>query len=138
MESLQERLEGLDSVLAARLGGTPVSLQPIPGEIPVVQIVIGGREELPIFVTASADQVLCICYLWMDEEIDPDRRLELLEVLMDLNPAIPLSAFGRVEGRYVLFGALAYDAKMDDIASDVVALSDNAIDALDALSDYLQ
>lgn len=137
MKSLQERIEGLDAVLGARLGGVSVSLQPIPGEIPVIQAVIGGREELPIFVTASADQVLCLCYLWKDEEIVPEKRQELLELLLDLNPAIPLSAFGRVEGRYVLFGSLANDARVDDIASDIVALSDNAIDALDALSDYL-
>jgi uncharacterized protein YjfI (DUF2170 family) len=137
MKSLQERLGGLDVILGARLGGAPVSLQPIPGEIPVIQAVIGGREELPIFITASDDQVLCICYLWTDEEIIPAKRPELLELLLDLNPAIPLSSFGRVEGRYVLFGALARDAHIDDIASDVAALSDNAIDALDALSAYL-
>lgn len=138
MKPLQERLEGLESVLGARLGGAPVSLQPIPGEIPVIQAVIGGREELPIFITASAEQTLCICYLWTDEEIIPEKRLELLELLMDLNPAIPLSAFGRIEGRYVLYGALAHDASIVDIAGDIAALSDNALDALDALSVYLQ
>ncbi|MDR2261105.1 MAG: YjfI family protein [Azoarcus sp.] len=137
MKSLQERLGGLDTVLSARLGGAPVSLQPMPGEIPVIQTVIGGREELPIFITASDAQVLCICYLWKDDEIVPEKRLELLELLLDLNPAIPLSSFGKVEGRYVLFGALSRDARIDDIASDIVALSDNAIDALDALSGYL-
>ncbi|MDR0716364.1 MAG: YjfI family protein [Azoarcus sp.] len=137
MKSLQERLGGLDMVLSARLGGASVSLQPMPGEIPVIQTVIGGREELPIFITASDAQVLCICYLWQDDEIVPEKRLELLELLLDLNPAIPLSSFGKVEGRYVLFGALSRDARIDDIASDIVALSDNAIDALDALSSYL-
>ncbi|MDR2031176.1 MAG: YjfI family protein [Azoarcus sp.] len=137
MKSLQERLGGLDTLLSARLGGASVSLQPIPGEIPVIQTVIGGREELPIFVTVSDEQVLCICYLWKENEIVPGKRQELLELLLDLNPAIPLSSFGKVEGRYVLFGALSRDARIDDIASDIVALSDNAIDALDALSGYL-
>ncbi|MDR1227473.1 MAG: YjfI family protein [Azoarcus sp.] len=137
MKSLQERLGGLDAVLSARLGGTPISLQPIPGEIPVIQTVIGGREELPIFITVSDDQILCICHLWTDGEIIPEKRPELLELLLDLNPAIPLSSFGRAEGRYILYGALARDARIDDIANDIAALSDNAIDALDALSDYL-
>ncbi|MDR0777166.1 MAG: YjfI family protein [Azonexus sp.] len=137
MQSLQKRLEGLDALLEARLFDVPVSLQPIPGEVPVVQVVIGGREELPIFITASPDQILCICYLWRDAEIRPEKRLELLELMLDLNPAIPLSSFGRVEGCHVLFGALSANARREAIADDIVALSDNALDALEALAEYL-
>jgi uncharacterized protein YjfI (DUF2170 family) len=137
MKALMERIEGLDTLVSARLGGVPVDLQPIPGEIPVVQAVIGGRDELPIFITASPDQILCICYLWRDDEIRAEKRLELLETILELNPAIPLSSFGRVEERYVLFGALSRDARIEDIADDVAALSDNALDALEALAPYL-
>jgi uncharacterized protein YjfI (DUF2170 family) len=67
----------------------------------------------------------------------PARRAELMEVLLELNPAIPLSSFGRVDGRYMLVGALSEDARADDIAKDIAALSDNALDALDALAAYL-
>ncbi|MDR0564572.1 MAG: YjfI family protein [Azoarcus sp.] len=137
MKSLQERLAGLDTLLGARLGGCAVNLQPIPGETSVIQVLIGGREELPIFVTASDEQILCICYLWKDEEVIPDKRAELLGLLLDLNPSIPLSAFGRVKGHYVLYGALASDASVNDITTDIAALSDNAIDALEALTGYL-
>jgi uncharacterized protein YjfI (DUF2170 family) len=137
MKSLQERIVGLDVLISARLGGVSVSLQPIPGAVPVVQAVIGGREELPIFITASDDQILCICYLWTEAEIVPEKRLELLELLLDLNPSIPLSSFGHVDNRYVLYGALTQDARADDIACDVATLSDNALDALEALSSYL-
>jgi len=138
MQSLQKRIEGLDTLIEARLSGVPVSLQPIAGEVPVVQVVIGGREELPIFITVSPDQILCICYLWQDSEICSAKRLELLELMLDLSPAMPLSSFGRVEGRYVLFGALSSNASCDTIADDIVALSDNALDALDALAEYLE
>jgi uncharacterized protein YjfI (DUF2170 family) len=137
MEHLQERLNGLEDLIAARLSGTVVSFQPIPGTIPVVQVVIGGREELPIFVTASHEQILCICYLWADAEVQPARRAELMEVLLELNPAMPLSSFGRVDGRYMLFGALSANARAEDIADDIVALSENALEALEALADYL-
>ncbi|MDR0996747.1 MAG: YjfI family protein [Zoogloeaceae bacterium] len=137
MKFLSERIEGLDALISARLGGTPVSLQPIPGKIPVVQLVIGGREELPIFLTASPDQILCICQLWHDDEVRPEKRMELLELMLDLNPAIPLSSFGRLASRHVLFGALSVEAALADLASDVVALSDNALDALETLSGYL-
>ena len=79
-----------------------------------------------------------MCYLWADDEVLPARRTELLQTLLDLNPSVPLSSFGRVGERYVLFGALARDARADDVAKDVAVLSDNALDALDALSEFLK
>jgi len=137
-QSLKEKLTGLDTLAGALMGGLAVHLHPIPGPVPVVQVSIEGREELPIFVTCSDSQILCMCYLWTDDEVLPERRTELLETLLDLNPSVPLSSFGRIGRRYVLFGALALDARTEDIAQDISALSDNALDALDALSEFLQ
>ncbi len=138
MKSLLEQLGGLDGLTSAAMGGVAVDLQPIPGDVPVVQVSIDGRQELPIFVTRSDSQVLCLCYLWSDAEVLPERRTELLQTLLDLNPSVPLSSFGRVGERYVLLGALAADARVEDIAHDVAVLSDNALDALTALQDFLK
>lgn len=135
---LKDQLQGLDAIASNRMGGMAIQLHPIPGAVPVVQVSIEGREELPIFVTCSESQILCMCYLWDDQEVLPERRTELLETLLDLNPSVPLSSFGRIGNRYVLFGALARDARTEDIAQDIAALSDNALDALDALSEFLQ
>lgn len=135
---LKDQLQGLDAIASNRMGGMAIQLHPIPGAVPVVQVSIEGREELPIFVTCSESQILCMCYLWDDKEVLPERRTELLETLLDLNPSVPLSSFGRIGNRYVLFGALARDARTEDIAQDIAALSDNALDALDALSEFLQ
>jgi len=137
MQSLLDQLKGLDVLAGAEMGGLPVQLQPIPGSTPVIQVSIEGRDELPIFVTSSDMQIICICYLWTEEEVKPERRTELLESLLDLNPSVPLSSFGRVDGRYVLTGALGRDASVEDIAREVAVLSDNALDALDALSEFL-
>jgi uncharacterized protein YjfI (DUF2170 family) len=137
MNNLWDQLQGLDALIGQAMGGLPVHLQPIPGEVPVVQITIDGRQELPLFLTSSQAQIICMCYLWSDDEVKPARRTELLECLLDLNPSVPLSSFGRVDGRYVLFGALSADARAEDIAKDVAVLSDNALDALDALSEFL-
>lgn len=104
----------------------------------MVQVSIEGRDELPIFITCSDMQIICLCYLWNDADVRPERRAELMEALLDLNPSVPLSAFGRVGGRFVLIGALARTASASDIANDVAVLSDNALDALDALSDFLR
>ena len=132
--TLLEQLSNLDALTSVLMGGAAVQLQPIAGDVPVVQVSIEGREELPIFITCSDSQLLCLCYLWTEADIRPDRRAELLEALLDLNPAVPLSSFGRVGGRYVLTGALA---RAEDVANEVAVLSDNALDALGALTDYL-
>jgi uncharacterized protein len=137
MKALAEQLRGLDVLASHLMGGLQVQLQPIPGAVPVIQVSIEGREELPIFITSSDSQVLCMCYLWTDAEVRPERRTSLLETLLDLNPSVPLSSFGRIGERYVLSGALSRDARVEDVAKDVAVLSDNALDALDALSDYL-
>lgn len=137
-DDFKDQLRGLDALVGLRMGGVAVQLQPIPGEVPVVQVNIEGREELPIFLTCSDAQILCMCYLWADEEVLPSRRLELLETLLDLNPSVPLSSFGRVGSRYVLFGALARNASGEAISQDIAALSDNALDALEALSEFLK
>lgn len=136
--TLRDQLKGLDTITGQQMGGAVVQLQPIPGEVPVIQVCIEGRDELPIFVTCSDTQILCMCYLWSESEILVERRTEMLETMLDLNPSVPLSSFGRVGDRYVLFGALARDARVEAVAQDIVALSDNALDALDALSEFLK
>jgi uncharacterized protein len=138
MKKLLEKLQGLDDMIAQATGGMVVNLQPIAGDVPVVQVSIEGRQELPIFVTSSDAQLLCMCYLWADDEVRPERRAELLQALLDLNPSVPLSSFGRVGDRFVLFGSLSRQARTQDIAEEIVVLSDNALDALDALSEFLK
>lgn len=137
MNNVQKQIEGLDALVSSRLGGVPTSIQPVPGDMPVIQIVVDGYESLPIYLTFSDAQCLCICYLWTEDEVVAERRVALMEALLDLNISVPLSSFGRIGRHYVLFGALARDSAVTDIAQDVVALLDNAVDALDALADYL-
>ena len=136
--TLLQQLRQLDTLTAALMGGVQVQLQPISGDVPVLQVSIEGREELPIFVTCSDTQLICLCYLWTDVDVRPERRSELLEAMLDLNPSVPLSSFGRIGGRYVLTGALARGARPEDVAHEVAVLSDNALDALDALAEFLK
>lgn len=137
MKPLLEQLNGLDALVGDAMGGLRVQLQPIPGRVPVLQLSIEGREELPIFVTGSDMQILCLVHLWKEAEVQPARRAELQSTLLDLNPAVPLSSFGRVGDRYVLYGALRRDASAADVAQDIAVLSDNAIDALEAMAEFL-
>ena len=85
MPTLLEQLNNLDVLTSALMGGAAVQLQPIAGDVPVVQVSIEGRDELPIFVTCSDMQVICLCYLWTDADVRPERRAELMEALDHLN-----------------------------------------------------
>ncbi|MFV0680927.1 YjfI family protein [Ottowia sp.] len=136
--TLLQQLRQLDTLTSALMGGVSVQLQPISGDVPVLQVSIDGRNELPIFITCSDTQIICLCYLWTDQDVRPERRGELLEVMLDLNPSVPLSSFGRIGERFVLTGALARSARAEDVAHEVAVLSDNALDALDALTEFLR
>lgn len=138
MNALIRQIGHMDNLLSEMMRGVAVQLQPMAGEVPVIQVSIAGREELPIFLTCTDAQIICLCYLWAEADVQPERRAQLHEALLDLNPSVPLSSFGRVDGRYMLTGALARSASPQDIAHEIAVLSDNAIDALDALADFLR
>lgn len=138
MNNLLEKLERvLGMPDSGNLNGLEYEFNPIPGEVEVVQVAFKDREELPIYLTQSDSQMLCICYLWDDEEVIPEKRAEMLEVMMDMNIPMPLSSFGRIGSRYTIFGALALDSSAEIIAKELTVLSDNALDAIDAMSEYL-
>lgn len=108
-----------------------------PGEQDVLQVIVEGNDELPIFVTQTQEQLLCISYLFGDDEVKPELHHELNETLLRLNVPIPLSAFAKIDNKYAIFGALSVNSSFDDITHELVTLADNAIDALEAVTIYL-
>jgi uncharacterized protein YjfI (DUF2170 family) len=122
---------------AGTMNGLDYEFSPIPGEVEVVQVTFKDREECPIYLTESNSQMICICYLWRDEEVIADKRIEMLEGMLDMNIPMPLSAFGRIGEWYAIFGALDQNSSASSIIKELTVLSDNAIDALDAMSEYL-
>ena len=141
MTQIINQLLGIESLLSQRLGSAGVTITALPvveaDAVPVMRISIEGQDELPVFVTASPTQILCICYLWTEAEVRPTRHVEMLEAMMDLNIAIPLSNFGRIGEHYVIYGALAADSRLEDIVTEVVTLADNAVEALEVFTQYL-
>lgn len=73
MATLLDQLNNLDVLTSSLMGGIAVQLQPITGDVPVVQVSIEGRDELPIFITCSDMQIICLCYLWNDTDVRPER-----------------------------------------------------------------
>ena len=58
--------------------GLNFDCQPIAGEVDVLQITIIGREELPVFLSVTEDQILCITYLWGEDEVIKEKRTQML------------------------------------------------------------
>jgi hypothetical protein len=111
--------------------------QPISGDVDVLQITVLGREELPIFLSVTDDQILCITYLWGEEEVHTEKRTEMLESMLEMNIPMPLSSFSKIGDKYVIFGALAISSTFHDIEHELAVLSNNAVEVIDDMSEYL-
>ncbi len=117
--------------------GMNFDCQPISGEVDVLQITILGREELPIFVSVTDDQILCISYLWGADEVKQESLATMHESMLEMNIPMPLSSFSKIGDKYVVFGALSINSSFDDIEHELAVLSNNAIEVIDDMGDYL-
>ncbi len=117
--------------------GLTFDCQPISGDVDVLQISIIGREELPIFLSVTDDQILCITYLWGSDEVKPGSFESMHESMLEMNIPMPLSSFSKVGDKYVIFGALSINSSFDDIEHELTVLNNNAIEIIDDMSEYL-
>ncbi|MBE8167447.1 MAG: YjfI family protein [Shewanella sp.] len=111
---------------------------PIDGEVEVVQVNVSGREEIPVFISVTDNQILCISYLWDETEVNPEKRTEMFESMLELNIPMPLSAFAKVDNKYVVYGALSLQSSLNEIEQEVAVLSDNCIEVIDEMVSYLK
>jgi len=117
--------------------GMNFDCQPISGEVDVLQITILGREELPIFVSVTDDQILCISYLWGVDEVKPGSLAAMHESMLEMNIPMPLSSFSKIGDKYVIFGALSISSTFNDLEHELAVLSNNSLEVIDDMSDYL-
>jgi uncharacterized protein YjfI (DUF2170 family) len=89
-------------------------------------------------MTIDEGQILCITYLFGDDQVDPDKRAEMAEDMLMMNVSIPLSAFSKIGNQYIMFGALSPQSSIDELLHEIELLSDNVLEAIDAVSDYLK
>ncbi|RYV03721.1 DUF2170 domain-containing protein [Shewanella sp. OPT22] len=111
---------------------------PIDGEVEVLQVNVVDREEIPVFISVTENQVLCISYLWDESEVVLDKRTEMFQTMLELNIPMPLSAFAKVDEKYVVYGALSLNSSMNEIEQEVAVLSDNCIEVIDEMVAYLK
>lgn len=118
--------------------GRPMTTEIIEAELQVLQVLIQDREEFPVYVTIDDSQILCVTYLWREQEIIPERREDLLEALLNLNIPMPLSSFSKIGYQYIIFGALSTRSDIDAVSHEIAILSDNTLEAIELMADYLQ
>lgn len=110
---------------------------PVVGEVDVLQVTVTNREELPIFVSITDSQLLCICYLWGTDEVKSESVNDMHVAMLELNTPMPLSSFSKIDNKYVLFGAMSTSASINDIEHEISVLSANALDVIENLGNYL-
>jgi uncharacterized protein YjfI (DUF2170 family) len=118
--------------------GAKLSVQPLPGDTEAIRVAVEGKEELPVFLAQTEEQILCICYLFEESEIVPSERARMHEAMLGANVSMPLSAFAKIEGRYALYGALSARSSTEDVVHEIETLADNAAEALEAMRDFLR
>lgn len=107
------------------------------GETPMLIVIREDREEFPVLVTASADQILFNAVLFDEKQIKEGFKNEVNEVMLQLNMAMPLSSFAKTGTYYSVFGAMATGSIDKNILLEVETLSDNVIDALEVMDTFL-
>jgi uncharacterized protein YjfI (DUF2170 family) len=137
MSKLQQLMEQVTQLDEEQRHGLDLEFQLIEGDVDVVEVVVKDREELPIFMTMADDQLLSICYLWGEDEVKPETRAEMMEAMLDMNVPMPLSSFAKIDDKYAVFGAMSLNSSAQDVALEIAMLSENAIDAINTMSDYL-
>nr|VFJ96117.1 MAG: hypothetical protein BECKH772A_GA0070896_100986 [Candidatus Kentron sp. H]VFJ96900.1 MAG: hypothetical protein BECKH772B_GA0070898_101003 [Candidatus Kentron sp. H]VFK02584.1 MAG: hypothetical protein BECKH772C_GA0070978_100952 [Candidatus Kentron sp. H] len=134
-EKLETLAQGLDGVVTAE--GIALGAEIVEGEVPLLKVVVEDREEFPIYLTVDEEQILCTTYLWKEREITPEMRVALMEDMLMMNLPMPLSSFGKVGDQYLIFGAMAVTSRIEDVQHEVCVLSDNTLNAVEAMGEYL-
>lgn len=135
-EKLQQFIKELDGNQLS--DEAKLSAEMFDDENSVICIKVEDREEFPIYMTADEGQILCTTHLFGEDQVNPARRAEMIEDMLMLNISIPLSAFSKVGGQYVMFGALSPNSSTEDLLHEIELLSDNVLEAIEAVSDYLK
>lgn len=122
----------------AQWEGRRFNCLPMPGVQQVLQVTLSDQDEIPLYITITETQMLCIAYLFKSDEVIESKVDELNEQCLQLNIPMPLSAFAKIDDQYTLFGALDTSSSFENVQKELVTLAENAVDALEALEDYLK
>jgi uncharacterized protein YjfI (DUF2170 family) len=132
------KLQDITKLLDGNSGtGLVFNCTPVEKDEATVKISIQGREELPIFLSVTETQILLISYLWGANEVKEDQMNDMHISMLEMNILIPLSSFGKIGKTYVVFGALANTTSLEEIEMEIATLSNNSIEIITEMSEFL-
>lgn len=117
-----------------------VSIELIDGVEPAVHIVMHEYGDLPIFITASGDQIIVEAVLWaLDDVLDIDRFNEAILRTHKFFPlsTISLDTVGKGLDYYYMFGALSANSLLSNVVLEIEMLAVNVMQATEAYSEFL-
>jgi hypothetical protein len=117
--------------------GLAIQAEVVNRDDSLVKVELAEREEFPIMIEFGEDQITVIANLWDQNDVKPGMEAEMMNVMLSMNIALPLSAFAKTGKTYQLFGAMSMNTMMANVVEEITALSDNTIAVFDALSEYL-
>lgn len=94
-------------------------------------------DQFPIIVAVNGETIVASTVLFATDEVSGDVRARVNEVMLGMNPVIPLSAFGLLGGNYVLYGELSALSKFETIVVELQTLSQNVVEALTVVSEVV-
>jgi uncharacterized protein YjfI (DUF2170 family) len=118
-------------------GGMAISVSTVDGNDGFLKVEIEDREEFPIMVEFSDDQITAVANLWRYSDVKEGMEAEMMNVMLSMNIAMPLSSFAKTGGTYQLFGAMSVNTVTSNIVEEIEMLSDNTLAVFDALGGYL-
>jgi len=120
--------------------GRSATIELLEGVDPVLQIVMKEFGDLPIFLTASGDQIIVESVLWsIDEVLDVNGFNDAILRTHKYFPlsTISLDSMGSNGDYYHMFGALSSSSLIENIVLEIEVLASNVIQATEAYGEFL-
>ncbi|MDF1693668.1 MAG: YjfI family protein [Zhongshania sp.] len=120
--------------------GRSATIELLEGVDPVLQIVMKEFGDLPIFLTASGDQIIVESVLWsIDEVLDVNGFNDAILRTHKYFPlsTISLDSMGSNGDYYHMFGALSSSSLIENIVFEIEVLASNVIQATEAYGEFL-
>lgn len=134
-DKLEEVADALNSATSSE--GMAIRADRVMGDDSLLKVELEEREEFPIMIEFAEDQITAIANLWKHSDIKDGMEAEMMNVMLSMNIALPLSSFAKTGGTYQLFGAMSVNTLMDNVIEEITVLSDNTLAVFDALGEYL-
>ena len=103
----------------------------------ILEVTCSNNEEFPIHIARTETQLLAVTPLFQLGEVQQGRHDELNKTMLQLSPAVPLSAIGLQGKTYILFGAMALDTMFENVVHELEVQAENTIDVLEVVQPLL-